>query len=731
MNSLQSTLNWSQPYIEYVPLTNGGANEPALSTANSVIVSILSAPLTWAFNRNEFSFPTVVGQQDYRVGICDFGYLEKVTLTDSNGASYEFRDVYNTYVLGRATEQQQSDSICCLIFNPDNTCFGNPVVVPPPPTNTGIQNTTVQMSAAQYKASTVTPFQILPAPGPNRVIVPLSCLTQVNFVSKQYSINPNPTIGFGTSSSDITGNGWMMFPLFKPAANPGGGQPVGNTAPCMFMNTVTGDGQGAGAFKTSDHIVNQPLYWTNFTDVSGDAGDCTFTLNIQWVEVDITTGNIINGQGDVIFSKLIQLTSAELDPSGPITQLLPAPGTNKIIIPVGMIFWNHNVPFQNPEQIEMRGVFDTSGTSAFALPTPSQMVNQPVSLDPTQFAPGTSSIIGYGTTSSNIDITSFIDDNGWTVNQGVTVSCYIQYVIFDVTTGAFVSSGSTGADLSASYTTMTATQLLNAGSIPIQLIAAPGQSLITLPISYIVLSNFVTTPFSPASSNGFPVPAIGPGIISVDGPPPVPSTINTRFFMAPNFVRVADKLFTASFNQIGLGTPQGADTPFITNPNNTVNAPVYWADGSNQPTSPMDSTGVAMVQYLVVNTLTGNLVTNSGAAGPGMTFRLLGVPDQVYTVTLTYQKKPVLMASLTDGWSGIPDAYSDIYNNLFLADALEIAKDTRAAIYRQRGVAALLAKSEGLSQMQINAFLKQFYDRDAQQTRDQLRTTQGNQARQI
>jgi len=81
-------------------------------------------------------------------------------------------------------------------------------------------------------------------------------------------------------------------------------------------------------------------------------------------------------------------------------------------------------------------------------------------------------------------------------------------------------------------------------------------------------------------------------------------------------------------------------------------------------------------------------------------------------------------------WAPIPDSFSDIYNNLFLSEAFQTANDDQeAARYRQRGVAALLSKAEGLTQTQINIFRQQWLARDSEQTASTLRTQQGSQAR--
>lgn len=118
--------------------------------------------------------------------------------------------------------------------------------------------------------------------------------------------------------------------------------------------------------------------------------------------------------------------------------------------------------------------------------------------------------------------------------------------------------------------------------------------------------------------------------------------------------------------------------------------------------------------------------------GTSIKLRFMGAPDQVYLITLTYQKLVTPMAALTGAtgtWT-IPPQYSDIYNSLFLGEALSTVDDARANVYRQRGVTALLAKSEGLSDMQKNAFLEQYWMRQGRpEMTGPLRAQQSIQAR--
>jgi len=192
------------------------------------------------------------------------------------------------------------------------------------------------------------------------------------------------------------------------------------------------------------------------------------------------------------------------------------------------------------------------------------------------------------------------------------------------------------------------------------------------------------------------------------------------------------------------------------------------------------------------------IFTQTSAA---LTLRFVGVPNAAYTVTLIYQKRPILfgpymnsaasnvsagnttytgifdplafpagsVAQITGfqahpvnngsfvvvsstgtslvvanaagvletipsyvnnfDWSPIPDGYQDIYNNLFLSEMLAIEDDARSQTYRQRGIAAFLAKAEGLSSMQRNAFVQQWLARGMESATMAQMIQLANQAR--
>src|ERR1700693_66696 len=116
MYTLTQTINFSQTYIEYSPLTAGAGFEPALSIASMIRSTIMNSPFTWPWNRNEWAIGSpntpkslTAGTQDYVFPITDFAYLEKVSLLSEDGAyGYELKDIYNRNILGVPAESAQA-----------------------------------------------------------------------------------------------------------------------------------------------------------------------------------------------------------------------------------------------------------------------------------------------------------------------------------------------------------------------------------------------------------------------------------------------------------------------------------------------------------------------------------------------------------------------------------------------------------------------------------------------
>ncbi len=100
--------------------------EPAVSTANMIRNTFLTAPITWAWNRNIYQLPsnTVKGTQDYTIPLTalpDFGFLEKVDLLDvATGKHWEIVDVYNNWPMSYATDTQQPKAACIFMQTSTN-----------------------------------------------------------------------------------------------------------------------------------------------------------------------------------------------------------------------------------------------------------------------------------------------------------------------------------------------------------------------------------------------------------------------------------------------------------------------------------------------------------------------------------------------------------------------------------------------------------------------------------
>src|SRR5208282_6849809 len=80
--TVNQTLQWLAAFIVGRPTqgVGGVSKEPALSSANKILQSILGPPFKWNWNRVEDTYQTVQNVSDsVPVLIANFGYLEKAT----------------------------------------------------------------------------------------------------------------------------------------------------------------------------------------------------------------------------------------------------------------------------------------------------------------------------------------------------------------------------------------------------------------------------------------------------------------------------------------------------------------------------------------------------------------------------------------------------------------------------------------------------------------------------
>jgi hypothetical protein len=83
--TVQQTATWSLSFLEQQPLLINGM-EPALSSANLILQTMLGPPFVWPWNRAVLTFST--GAQDYVYSnLNNFGFLEGGTVTAVSGGN--------------------------------------------------------------------------------------------------------------------------------------------------------------------------------------------------------------------------------------------------------------------------------------------------------------------------------------------------------------------------------------------------------------------------------------------------------------------------------------------------------------------------------------------------------------------------------------------------------------------------------------------------------------------
>jgi hypothetical protein len=81
--TIQNTITWESAFIEQQPVTVNGM-EPALSSAQLVIDTVLGPPFAWPWNRGIVAYTT--SNQDYTVaGLAAFGFIEGGSVTPAGG----------------------------------------------------------------------------------------------------------------------------------------------------------------------------------------------------------------------------------------------------------------------------------------------------------------------------------------------------------------------------------------------------------------------------------------------------------------------------------------------------------------------------------------------------------------------------------------------------------------------------------------------------------------------
>jgi hypothetical protein len=97
-----------------------------------------------------------------------------------------------------------------------------------------------------------------------------------------------------------------------------------------------------------------------------------------------------------------------------------------------------------------------------------------------------------------------------------------------------------------------------------------------------------------------------------------------------------------------------------------------------------------------------------------ITFRLVPCPDSIYNVEVTAQKAAPTFTNPSETWSPIPDYYSYLYNQGFLAKNYEYINDPRYLPAMQLFLQQVVSANEGLSDAAKNIFLTDRLDTQRQ-----------------
>jgi hypothetical protein len=77
--TVAQTMAWAQAFGLGRVLNAYLNNEPALTSANMVLMTIIAPPFTWNWNRSSVSFLTTANVQDYTQAVSTYGNIEKVS----------------------------------------------------------------------------------------------------------------------------------------------------------------------------------------------------------------------------------------------------------------------------------------------------------------------------------------------------------------------------------------------------------------------------------------------------------------------------------------------------------------------------------------------------------------------------------------------------------------------------------------------------------------------------
>lgn len=112
--NIMSSALFAQPFIGYQPV-NISNQEPALTAANLTKQTMLGPPFHWMWNRNAFHVPAETGatsfQQDYLLPLPDYGFAEKIWLTDPTDKVIEITNIVSALAMESIVKRPSSAAL--------------------------------------------------------------------------------------------------------------------------------------------------------------------------------------------------------------------------------------------------------------------------------------------------------------------------------------------------------------------------------------------------------------------------------------------------------------------------------------------------------------------------------------------------------------------------------------------------------------------------------------------
>ena len=102
--TLQHSIDWARPYLQYIPMTAGNGGNPAVMVGSLIRSTIMGPPFFWDWNRfYDTTLTLTPGVQDYVLNNPNIQFMEEASLTDPDtGEAKQIKNVINRMGLAQA-----------------------------------------------------------------------------------------------------------------------------------------------------------------------------------------------------------------------------------------------------------------------------------------------------------------------------------------------------------------------------------------------------------------------------------------------------------------------------------------------------------------------------------------------------------------------------------------------------------------------------------------------------